>query len=288
MGQLKGVQGRVRCPPFAGHLDRRCPVCNRSPQAAERSRPFRNLSKSAISMANTSLFQRQIAERAGLTVLVLETFLMTSKRDAIRLYVDSQFASPYAMVAFVALREKGIPFEIETINLGANENQRPAFSGISVTRRVPTLVHGDFSLSESSAICEYIDETFPGVPLYPRDNRARGRARQIQAWLRSDLMPIRVERPTLGIFYRPNAAPLTDEAKAAVSKLFDAAHTLLDGSEKGLFDQWCIADVDLAIMLNRLVINGDKVPDVLVRYANRQWQRPTVEEWVKKVRPALE
>ena len=101
-------------------------------------------------------------------------------------------------------------------------------------------------------------------------------------------MPIRVERSTAVIFYRPNAAPLTDEAKAAASKLFDAAQTLLDGSEEGLFDQWSIADVDLAIMLNRLVIGGDKVPDGLVRYANRQWQRPTVEEWVKKVRPALE
>jgi glutathione S-transferase len=50
---------------------------------------------------------------------------------------------------------------------------------------VPLLVDGGFSLSESSAITEYLDEVYPGAPLYPRDPQARARARQVQAWLRS-------------------------------------------------------------------------------------------------------
>ena len=37
--------------------------------------------------------------------------------------------------------------------------------------------------------------------------------------------------------------------------------------EKGLP---CIADVDLALMLNRLVLNGDEVPTRLATYAQRQ------------------
>ena len=52
-------------------------------------------------------------------------------------------------------------------------------------------------------------------------------------------------------------------------------------------DEWCIADVDLAVMLNRLVINGDEVPQHLAEYALRQWQRPTVQQWVKLQRPPL-
>jgi hypothetical protein len=32
----------------------------------------------------------------------------------LRLYVDAQFTSPYALSAFVVLREKGIDFEIKT------------------------------------------------------------------------------------------------------------------------------------------------------------------------------
>ena len=34
-----------------------------------------------------------------------------------RLYVDAQYASPYAMSAFVALTEKRIPVELTKVNL---------------------------------------------------------------------------------------------------------------------------------------------------------------------------
>ncbi|MFP3186860.1 MAG: glutathione S-transferase, partial [Paraburkholderia sp.] len=30
----------------------------------------------------------------------------------LRLYADAQYASPYAMSVFVALQEKGVPFEL--------------------------------------------------------------------------------------------------------------------------------------------------------------------------------
>jgi glutathione S-transferase len=72
------------------------------------------------------------------------------------LCVDSLFASPYAMSAFVSLREKELPFDVETVDLSANKNHEPAFATTSITRRVPTLVHDGFALSESSAISEYI------------------------------------------------------------------------------------------------------------------------------------
>jgi glutathione S-transferase len=116
------------------------------------------------------------------------------------LYVDANFASPYALVAFVGLLEKGLKFDLEALDLSFRANQEPDFAKTSITRRIPTLIHDGFALSESSAICEYLDETFPGTPLYPIGLRERARARQIQAWLRSDLMPIRDERPTFVVF----------------------------------------------------------------------------------------
>ncbi|WP_414690932.1 glutathione S-transferase N-terminal domain-containing protein, partial [Novosphingobium sp.] len=50
-----------------------------------------------------------------------------------------------------------------------------------MTQRVPTLVHGGFALSESTAITGYLDETFPETPIYSRDRNHRARARQLQA-----------------------------------------------------------------------------------------------------------
>jgi glutathione S-transferase len=199
------------------------------------------------------------------------------------LYVDHQYASPYAMSAFVTLVEKGVDFELRTLNLAAGEHRDDGYQGMSLTGRVPTLSHGDFHLSESSAISEYLEDLLPapGHPaVYPGHVADRARARQVQAWLRSDLMPIREERPTTVIFFRPNAKPLSPMAVASAARLFSAATEWLGHDADHLFGEWSIADTDLALMLNRLVFNGDSVPESLARYARLQWQRPSVQRWL--------
>ncbi|HSY95856.1 MAG TPA: glutathione transferase [Steroidobacteraceae bacterium] len=202
-----------------------------------------------------------------------------------RLYVDANFASPYALVAFVSIIEKGLDIEIETLDLAAHANHDPNFAKTSITRRVPTLIDDGFALSESSAICEYLDETFAGTRLYPTDPRSRARARQIQAWVRSDLMPIRDERPTYVVFCGAKRPALSERAREAADTLFSAALALLDGDN--LFGAWSIADVDLAMMLQRLIVLGDPMPQRLIDYAAHQWRRPSVQQWIHQKRPPL-
>jgi glutathione S-transferase len=200
--------------------------------------------------------------------------------ETLQLFVDARYLSPYAMSAHVALREKGLRFEVRTVDLAAHENQLGDYVQTSLTQRVPTLVHGDFSLSESSAITEYLEDAFDGPPLYPAGARERARARQIQAWLRSDLLALRQDRPTEVVFGQPGRGPLSPAGKAAALRHFSAADRLLAHGGPHLFSQWSIADVDLATMLNRLVLNGDPVPGALAAYARRQWERPSIQEWV--------
>lgn len=143
--------------------------------------------------------------------------------------------------------------------------------------------HGDFHLSESSAISEYLEDLLPApghAAVYPEHLVDRARARQVQAWLRSDLMPIREERPTTVIFFEPSRRPLSAVAIASAARLFSAATEWLGHDADHLFGDWSIADTDLALMLNRLVINGDAVPESLRRYARLQWQRPSVQRWL--------
>lgn len=200
------------------------------------------------------------------------------------LYVDTQYTSPYAMSAFVALQEKGATFEVVKVDLAANAQHDPGYAALSRTRRVPTLVHDGFALSESSAITEYLDEQLPGAPLYPKEPCARARAREVQAWLRSDLMPIRQERSTEVVFCGVARPALSADARAAADKLFAAVEALLPAGAENLFGAWCIADADLAVMLNRLVLGGDPVPERLAAYARAQWQRPSVQLWVQQPR----
>lgn len=203
---------------------------------------------------------------------------------SLKLYVDSQFTSPYAISAFVALREKGLDFELETVDLDAGKNKELSYTGKALTGRVPCLVHNDFMLTESSAITEYLDEMFPAPEhraLYPVLPQKRAIARQIQAWVRSDLGALREERSTYTVFYKRADQPLSPAAQAAADKLVHLAERVIDGPY--LFGRWCIADTDLAIMLSRLVMNGDPVPQTLKDYVAHQWQRESLQDWLKNI-----
>ncbi|QGH61863.1 glutathione transferase [Serratia proteamaculans] len=198
----------------------------------------------------------------------------------VELYTDASFFSPYAMSAFITLTEKGIPFTVKPVDLSQGENKAASYAALSLTCRVPTLVVGEFQLSESSAIDEYLDEIHPAHPVYPRDVKQRAKAREVQAWLRSDLLALRAERPTEAVFLNAKFPPLSAAAQADANKLIAAVEKLLSHGQDNLFREWCIADTDLALMLNRLVIQGDAVPENIRHYAQKQWQRPSVQAWL--------
>jgi glutathione S-transferase len=203
------------------------------------------------------------------------------------LYSNVGYTSPYALAVFVTLKEKNLPFDIVEVDLERDAHHAPDYAKRSLTERIPTLVHGDFAVSESSAICEYLEDAFPNAPrVYPRDVQARARARQVQAWIRSDFMPIRIERSTSTVFQNDTIKPLSNDAEVAAEKLFRAADALIGNASGNLFDEWCIADVDLAMMLNRLVHNGDAVPEKLAAYVRMQWARASVQSWVELARNA--
>ena len=204
----------------------------------------------------------------------------------VELVVDSQFLSPYALSAFVALRRKGVDFTLRTIDLGAGQQRAADFAQPSLTARVPMLVIDGWPLSESSAIAEYLEDTLPGPRLYPADPRQRARARQIQAWLRSDLGALRQERPTEVVFLGATMPALSTAGRAAADKLAFAATELLRGAPDSLFGDWCIADTDLALMLRRLSSDAGLLPPALTDYARRQWQRPSVQAWTRLRAPA--
>ena len=204
-----------------------------------------------------------------------------------KLYVGADFVSAFAMSAFVALKEKQLSFDLVTLDLKARENYQASYRDVSLTCKIPTLVHEGFALSESSAIAEYLEEVIPGHnKLFPLDIRQRARARQLQAWLRSDLLVIRKERPADLIYFGKKDNPLSDEAQAAVGRLFFVADRLLEEGADHLFGDWSIADTDLAIMLNRLLANGDQVPARLAAYVRRQWDRDSVRAWMDMARVA--
>jgi glutathione S-transferase len=89
------------------------------------------------------------------------------------------------------------------------------------------------------------------------------------------------------VFLGARAPALSAAAQGAAAKLFAVADALLPAGQDNLCGQWCLADVDLALMLQRLVHHGDEVPVRLADYARRQWAHPALRQWVGFERPPL-
>jgi glutathione S-transferase len=207
--------------------------------------------------------------------------------EPIVLYGNTPLTSPYVMTAFVALEEKGLPFSFEYLALGKSEQLAPGYAKASVTNRVPSLVQGDFWLSESSAICEYLEEAFPPpkyARLYPADLKERARVRMVQALIRSDFMAIREERSTETVFQGAPKEALSLVASAQVERLYRIASELLPDGKASIASTFSIADVDLSTMLQRLAHNGDPIPAPLASYVRTTWQRPSIQKWLTHTR----
>ena len=213
--------------------------------------------------------------------------MIAAMPDDLVLYGNDEYTSPYVFSVFVTLKEKGVPFRMEVLSLERKEHERPEYAGPSITAKVPALRHGDFWLAESSAIDEYVDETF-GPPafkrLYPEDPKDRARVRMVQVFLRSDLGPLREARSTSTLFSGDKPGPLTDAARASADRLLRVAERVLPPGAPFLTRSFTPGDADLALILERLVHNGDPCPDRLASWARTIFSRPSIREWLGKTK----
>jgi glutathione S-transferase len=98
---------------------------------------------------------------------------------ALTLYYGS--GSPYAWRVQLALEHKALPYELKVLSFSAGDTRKPEFLALNPRHQVPVLVDGDFSLYESNAIVEYIDEAYAGrgAPLFPGDAKTRSIVRRL-------------------------------------------------------------------------------------------------------------
>ena len=198
------------------------------------------------------------------------------------LYGDSHWESPWFFHVLVALEEMRLPYRALALKLPIEAPRRQEFLDRAMHAKVPCLVHGDFWLTESAAISEYLQEAFVDAPrLVPADLHERARARQAMSWLRTSLMNLREERPTSSVFIKPVKGALSEKAQRDADELVRITQQLI-GDRKTMCSQWSIADIDLALALMRLVANGDPVPAPVGAYAKAQWERASVRAFLAK------
>lgn len=90
----------------------------------------------------------------------------------------------------IALHHKNLDFEIRHVNLVKGEQRDDDYRSLNPSAGVPTLIDGDFKLTQSPAILEYLEEEYPQNPLMPTDKHARAYVRQMAMMIATDIHPL--------------------------------------------------------------------------------------------------
>ena len=163
--------------------------------------------------------------------------------------IIGSFVSPYVRKVLACLNLKGLDYQIDPITpfFGGDEFER-----LSPLRRIPVSIDGDVTLCDSSVICAYLDEAYPGHPLLPVSSADRARARWLEEFADTRLGDIFI----WSLFYQRRVHPMVwgepgDEARIAKAVDEDAPAALdyleceLPGSGF-LFGDIGLADISIA------------------------------------------
>jgi glutathione S-transferase len=91
--------------------------------------------------------------------------------------IIGSFVSPYVRKVLACMNLKGLSYEVDPITPFFGDDE---FERLSPLRRIPLLVDGDFTICDSSVICAYLDDAYPGHPLFPAHPKDRARARWLE------------------------------------------------------------------------------------------------------------
>ena len=91
--------------------------------------------------------------------------------------VIGSYLSPYVRKVLVSLEMKGVPYQVDPIVPFYGNDE---FEKLSPLRRVPVLIDDQVSISDSTVICEYLEERYPSPALLPRGAADRARARWLE------------------------------------------------------------------------------------------------------------
>jgi maleylpyruvate isomerase len=99
----------------------------------------------------------------------------------------------------IALNLKALPYVLHAVNLAKDGGEQfsAAYQAVNPQSRVPTLVHDGQRFTQSLAIIEYLDETFPDHRLVPRDPVDRARVRMLSQIIACDIQPLQNTSTTL-------------------------------------------------------------------------------------------
>lgn len=184
----------------------------------------------------------------------------------------SYWRSSSAYRVRIALNLKGLSYQQKFVHLvnDGGEQHRPEYRQLNPLGLVPALVHGDRTIVQSMAICEYLEETCPETPLLPADPEGRARVRSLAQSIASEIQPLN----NLGVTQFLTSKMNLDEGSIRewyrhwIDRGFTALETWLGSSDSGLYchgEQPTLADCFLVPQVynaERFACDLDAYPNI--------------------------
>jgi maleylacetoacetate isomerase len=113
---------------------------------------------------------------------------ITMPNATLRLFHSYESSSSWRVRIVLAL--KRLDYDSVLIGLDRREHQQDSFLKVNPIGQVPTLCVDGQYVSQSVAISEYLDETYPHTPLLPEDRLLRARVREFVEVINAGIQPL--------------------------------------------------------------------------------------------------
>jgi glutathione S-transferase len=183
--------------------------------------------------------------------------------------------SVYTRIARIVLAEKSVSYtriEVDPFQDFVPEQYRAMHPFL----RVPTLVHDDFVLYETSAISRYVDDSFDGPLLQPSNFRERAKMAQIISVIDNYGYWPMVRQVASQRIFRPLAGERADEQEVQRGlkksiQVLDAIEELITGRQFLVGTQLSLCDIHLAPMIAYFAMTAEGVTALSGRRRLSRW-----------------
>ena len=198
-----------------------------------------------------------------------------------KLILANKAYSSWSFRPWILLAHFKIPFQEVVIPLDL-PGTRAKILKYSPTGKVPALVDGNSTIWETLAIAEYVAETHPDKPIWPKAKAARAHARALSSEMHAGFQALRQACP-MNMRRAPKAIALSDAVMADVKRIEAAwAEARKDFGKAGpfLYGRFSAADAMFAPVVNRLHVYAIKVKPATRAYMDAMMALPAWKAWV--------
>ena len=198
------------------------------------------------------------------------------------IYLGNKNYASWSLRAWLALKRTTVAFDEVVIPL-YQPTSRETVLKYSPSGRVPALRHGEVTVWDSLAICEYLAESFPTFDLWPKEPAARALARAVSAEMHAGFQALRQHLP-MNVRSSFPGRGVTPEVQADINRIMaiwrDCRTRFGDGKGDFLFGNFTIADAMFAPVVSRFRTYKIELEREAEAYCDTITALPAMQEWI--------